>query len=83
VFRDQSLQDEQQIALTRQFGDLEGYKTGGHIRPRAESRLGSGIADFSNLDKSKPRRAAIRPGLTGAFSKVGGDDSTQCQAVQH
>jgi alpha-ketoglutarate-dependent 2,4-dichlorophenoxyacetate dioxygenase len=52
VFRDQPLQDEQQIAFTRHFGELEGYKTAGHIRKKEQSRLAPGIADFSNLDKS-------------------------------
>jgi alpha-ketoglutarate-dependent 2,4-dichlorophenoxyacetate dioxygenase len=52
VFRDQPLTDQQQIAFTRHFGELEGYNTPGHIRRRDDSRLGSGIADFSNLDKS-------------------------------
>src|SRR5712691_3336563 len=51
VFRDQKLTDEQQIAFTRQFGELENYGTPGHIRRREEQRLGPGIADFSNLDK--------------------------------
>ena len=52
VFRDQNLSDEQQIAFTRQFGELENYKTAGHIRSRQDARLGPGIADFSNLDKT-------------------------------
>jgi alpha-ketoglutarate-dependent 2,4-dichlorophenoxyacetate dioxygenase len=52
VFRDQPLTDQQQIDFTRQFGELEGYNTPGHIRKKDDSRLGSGIADFSNLDKS-------------------------------
>src|SRR5438874_7383197 len=51
VFRDQPLSDEQQIAFTRQFGELESYATAGHIRRREEQRLGPGMADFSNLDK--------------------------------
>jgi len=52
VFRDQPVTDEQQIAFTRQFGELENYATGGHIRKREETRLGAtGIIDFSNLDK--------------------------------
>ncbi|MFL5257484.1 MAG: TauD/TfdA dioxygenase family protein [Rhodopila sp.] len=52
VFRDQPLTDQQQIDFTRHFGELEGYNTPGHIRRREESRLGPGIADFSNLDRS-------------------------------
>ena len=51
VFRDQHLTDEQQIAFTRNFGELESYATPGHIRKREEHRLGPGIADFSNLDR--------------------------------
>jgi len=52
VFRDQPLTDQQQIDFTRHFGELEGYNTPGHIRKQTDSRLGSGIADFSNLDKT-------------------------------
>jgi alpha-ketoglutarate-dependent 2,4-dichlorophenoxyacetate dioxygenase len=51
VFRDQPLGDEEQLAFTRHFGELESYRTPGHIRKREEQRLGPGIADFSNLDK--------------------------------
>ncbi len=51
VFRDQDLTDVQQIAFTRQFGELENYRSPGHIRRAVEQRLGPGIADFSNLDK--------------------------------
>src|SRR4029077_14044948 len=51
VFRDQPLTDEQQIAFTLNFGELESYKSPGHIRKREDHRLGPGIADFSNLDR--------------------------------
>jgi alpha-ketoglutarate-dependent 2,4-dichlorophenoxyacetate dioxygenase len=51
VFRDQRLSDEQQLAFTRHFGELENYRTPGHVRRRDEARLGQGMADFSNLDK--------------------------------
>jgi alpha-ketoglutarate-dependent 2,4-dichlorophenoxyacetate dioxygenase len=34
VFRDQPLTDEQQLAFTKSFGDLERYETPGHIRKR-------------------------------------------------
>ena len=52
IFRDQPLTDQQQLDFTRNFGELEGYNTPGHIRRQSESRLGAGMADFSNLDKS-------------------------------
>jgi alpha-ketoglutarate-dependent 2,4-dichlorophenoxyacetate dioxygenase len=51
VFREQNITDEEQIAFTRHFGELESYTTAGHIRRRQEQRLGASIADFSNLDK--------------------------------
>jgi alpha-ketoglutarate-dependent 2,4-dichlorophenoxyacetate dioxygenase len=51
VFRDQDISDEEQVAFTRHFGELESYNSPGHIRRREEQRLGPGIADFSNLDK--------------------------------
>ena len=51
VFRDQDITDQQQIAFTRHFGELEHYVTPGHIRQPGAERLGPGIADFSNLDR--------------------------------
>jgi alpha-ketoglutarate-dependent 2,4-dichlorophenoxyacetate dioxygenase len=51
VFRQQNINDEEQIAFTRHFGELENYNSPGHIRRREEQRLGPGIADFSNLDR--------------------------------
>ncbi|HTZ34889.1 MAG TPA: TauD/TfdA family dioxygenase [Stellaceae bacterium] len=52
VFRGQALSDEQQVAFTRHFGELESYATAGHIRKKTEHRLATpGIIDFSNLDK--------------------------------
>lgn len=51
VFRDQDLTDERQIAFTLNFGELESYRSPGHIRKRDDHRLGPGIADFSNLDR--------------------------------
>ncbi|MGH7053471.1 MAG: TauD/TfdA dioxygenase family protein, partial [Stellaceae bacterium] len=51
VFPGQDITDAEQLAFTRHFGELEGYTTGGHIRKREDSRLGAGMADFSNLDK--------------------------------
>lgn len=52
LIRDQNITDDEQLAFTRHFGELERYDTPGHIRKRAESRLGPGVADFSNLDRS-------------------------------
>jgi alpha-ketoglutarate-dependent 2,4-dichlorophenoxyacetate dioxygenase len=51
VFRGQDLTDEQQIAFTLNFGELEHYESPGHIRKRDDHRLGPGMADFSNLDR--------------------------------
>jgi len=50
VFRGQPLKDDEQLALTRQFGPLEAYETPGDIRKPKDRRLGRGMADFSNLD---------------------------------
>lgn len=53
MFRNQPMNDEQQLAFTLHFGQLEAYNTAGHIKKKDDSRgLGVGIADFSNLDKS-------------------------------
>ena len=51
VFRDQNITDEQQIAFTKNFGDLEIKAKPGNIRKASESRLGAGIGDLSNLTK--------------------------------
>jgi alpha-ketoglutarate-dependent 2,4-dichlorophenoxyacetate dioxygenase len=36
VFRDQDLSDDEQLAFTRHFGELESYNTPGHIRTTSE-----------------------------------------------
>jgi alpha-ketoglutarate-dependent 2,4-dichlorophenoxyacetate dioxygenase len=51
VFRDQNITDQQQIAFTRHFGELEVKEKPGHIRKAGESRLGANISDLSNLTK--------------------------------
>jgi alpha-ketoglutarate-dependent 2,4-dichlorophenoxyacetate dioxygenase len=51
VFHDQDITDEQQLEFTVNFGQMEKYERGGHIRKVADSRLGRGMADLSNLDK--------------------------------
>ena len=52
VFRNQPLTDEEQLAFTKRFGELERYETPGHIRKREQERLGGDVADFSNLTRS-------------------------------
>jgi alpha-ketoglutarate-dependent 2,4-dichlorophenoxyacetate dioxygenase len=52
IFRGQNITDEQQIAFSRNFGELEAKARPGTIRKASDSRLGAGIADLSNLDKN-------------------------------
>lgn len=49
VFRDQRLTDEQQLAFSRNFGELE-YTRGTGISKPGELRLNPAFADVSNLD---------------------------------
>ena len=49
VFRDQRLTDEQQLAFSRRFGELEETKGTGISKP-GEQRLHPAFADVSNLD---------------------------------
>jgi alpha-ketoglutarate-dependent 2,4-dichlorophenoxyacetate dioxygenase len=48
VFHDQNITDEQQIAFSRNFGEIEN-PAGGHIAKPHEKRLGSLMIDVSNL----------------------------------
>src|SRR5712692_3214875 len=50
VFHDQAISDEQQLAFSRNFGEIERV-TGGHIMKDSERRLSIDMADISNLDK--------------------------------
>ena len=50
VFHDQAISDEQQLAFSRNFGEIERV-TGGHIMKDSERRLSFDMADISNLDK--------------------------------
>jgi alpha-ketoglutarate-dependent 2,4-dichlorophenoxyacetate dioxygenase len=50
VFRDQRITDEQQMAFTRNFGNIEDAH-GGNITRDHERRLGQGMIDVSNLGK--------------------------------
>ena len=49
VFRDQRITDEQQLAFSRSFGDLEETRGTGISKP-GEQRLHPAFADVSNLD---------------------------------
>src|SRR5690349_12558108 len=50
VFRDQQLIDEQQLAFSRNFGELE-FTRGTGISKPSELRLDPAFADVSNVDK--------------------------------
>jgi len=50
VFRDQNITDDQQMAFTKNFGEIENAK-GGNITKDNEYRLKKGMVDVSNLDK--------------------------------
>jgi alpha-ketoglutarate-dependent 2,4-dichlorophenoxyacetate dioxygenase len=50
VFRDQQLSDQQQLAFTLNFGEIE-HAAGGHIAKPEESRLRAGMIDVSNLGR--------------------------------
>ncbi len=50
VFRDQVITDDQQMAFSRNFGEIENAK-GGNITKDHEYRLKQGMVDVSNLDK--------------------------------
>ena len=50
VFHDQLLTDEQQVAFSRNFGEIE-RAVGGNVTKDHERRLSYDLADISNLDK--------------------------------
>ncbi len=50
IFRDQNITDDQQMAFTQNFGEIENAK-GGNITKDNEYRLKKGMVDVSNLDK--------------------------------
>src|SRR5258707_5623172 len=53
-FHDQAISDEQQLAFSRNFGELE-HVTRGHIMKDSERRLSLDMADISHLHHdSKP-----------------------------
>lgn len=50
LFRGQDLSDAEQMAFSRNFGELE-HTAGGHVAKREERRLDPLMADISNLDQ--------------------------------
>jgi alpha-ketoglutarate-dependent 2,4-dichlorophenoxyacetate dioxygenase len=50
VFHDQKLTDEQQMAFSRNFGEIEDARGGNITRPE-DKRLATGMNDVSNLDR--------------------------------
>src|ERR1044072_7104282 len=50
IFRGQNITDDQQMAFTQNFGEIENAK-GGNITKDNEYRLKKGMVDVSNLDK--------------------------------
>src|SRR5258708_39512218 len=50
VFRDQKIDDAQQLAFTRSLGDIE-HAIGTSLRAAADYRLPTTFADVSNLDR--------------------------------
>jgi alpha-ketoglutarate-dependent 2,4-dichlorophenoxyacetate dioxygenase len=51
VFRDQNISDDEQMAFTRNFGEIE-QAAGGNITKDHELRLKQGMIDVSNLDQN-------------------------------
>ena len=52
VFRDQNIDDEQQIAFSLNFGEIEPANNKTNITKQEDRRLSNMLADISNLDKS-------------------------------
>ena len=67
VFRDQRFDDDTQLALSRNFGELE-ISSGGEMAKPEDRRLRLEMADISNLDRGGAMRAAddtVRLGSLG------------------
>ncbi len=76
VFRDQRLNDEQQLAFTLNFGELE-HTRGNAITKPAEMRLDPAFADVSNLDKNhQPLARGSRRRLYALGNRLWHSDSS-------
>jgi alpha-ketoglutarate-dependent 2,4-dichlorophenoxyacetate dioxygenase len=76
VFRDQPVDDEQQLAFTRSLGEIE-HAIGTGLRAPHEYRLPTTFADVSNLDKdNKPFARDDRRRLFGLGNRLWHSDSS-------
>jgi alpha-ketoglutarate-dependent 2,4-dichlorophenoxyacetate dioxygenase len=76
VFRDQNITDDQQMAFTKNFGEIEGSR-GGNITKDHELRLKQGMIDVSNLDKEgKPLDRSDRRRMFNLGNRLWHSDSS-------
>ncbi len=76
VLRDQEITDEQQMAFTRNFGEIEDAR-GGNITQSHEHRLTRGMIDVSNLGKDhKPLGRGDRRRLFNLGNRLWHSDSS-------
>ena len=76
VFRDQNITDDQQMAFTKNFGEIENAQ-GGNITKANEFRLKQGMNDVSNLDKDgKPLAREDRRRMFNLGNRLWHSDSS-------
>lgn len=63
VFRDQNITDDEQITFTRHFGELETYRTAGHIRKTGGSAAGPGHRRFFQPRQARQHHVRRRPDM--------------------
>ena len=76
VFRGQNITDDQQMAFTQNFGEIENAR-GGNITKDNEYRLKTGMVDVSNLDKDgKPLERSDRRRMFNLGNRLWHSDSS-------
>ncbi len=76
VFRGQDITDDQQMAFTKNFGEIENA-AGGNITKQNEFRLKQGMVDVSNLDKDgKPLERNDRRRMFNLGNRLWHSDSS-------
>lgn len=76
VFRGQNITDDQQMAFTKNFGEIENAQ-GGNITKQNEFRLKQGMVDVSNLDKEgKPLERNDRRRMFNLGNRLWHSDSS-------